>query len=118
MEEYVRERDEILLPTTKSNKDADGGGGMTMIATVSDLHSQVELFEMASNLYWGVWGVLQAAGEVTDGTFRMENAESRLEGVFDLDTWDNLRYAKNRLERYRVWKDGVLRNGSSSILLL
>jgi len=115
LEEYVRERDEILLSTTNSNKDAGGGGKRTtMIATVSDLHSQVELFEMASHLYWGVWGVLQAAGEVTvDGTFRMENAESRLEGDSDLDAWDNLRYAKNRLERYRVCKEGVLRNDSS-----
>ena len=64
---------------------------------------------MASNLYWGIWGCLQAADEVTDGTFQMDNdAMLRLEGKKDTTKWDNLRYGRNRLGRYYACKKELL----------
>lgn len=105
LREYVRERDE--------KKDVDEVTP-SKEGQVSNLHSQVELFQMASNLYWGIWGILQAAGEVSDGTFEMDGARSRLEGELDLTEWDNLRYGKNRLERYVACKEGLLCNNGSS----
>ena len=120
--EYVNERDAILL---LSSKEEEGGGCRkqndvyaTKDEEVTHLMSQVELFQMASNLYWGVWGVLQAAGEVVateeesdhDGALNFNNLEdamSRLDGKIDLTRWDNLRYGSNRLKRYHVCKRSI-----------
>ncbi|KAL7545106.1 hypothetical protein ACHAWF_008461 [Thalassiosira exigua] len=85
LREYVRER----------------GGGRPEEAEVADLRAQVEAFRAASDLYWGVWGVLQAAREVSDGTFRREDARARTRGHSDVDRWDNLRYGRERLANCR-----------------
>jgi len=115
LEEYVRERNEMRMFNGSRGEDAVTGGTTTCTSApatekeVSELCSQVRLFRMASNLYWGIWGILQAAGEVVaDGSFAREDAMSRLEGEVDLDKWDNLRYGKNRLERYRVCKERMV----------
>jgi len=100
--EYVNERNEIrgeTTPTSSAEKEEE----------ISNLMSQVKLFQMASNLYWGIWGCLQAADEVTDGTFQMDNdAMLRLEGKKDTTKWYNLRYGRNRLERYYACKKELL----------
>jgi len=104
LQEYVNKRDTILddqSTTAKGSKKEQ----------VLDLKEQVELFQLASNLYWGVWGVLQAAGEVNDGTFQSENAKLRLDGQSDLAAWDNLRYGSNRLKRFGRLKRGVASAG-------
>ena len=112
LEEYVAERDLILAAKVGhvNNNSSSSSNNSTMqqqqqVVVVANLHAQVETFQMASNLYWGLWGVLQAAGEVADGTFVNENAKERLEGTSDLDKWDNLRYGKSRLERYHILKE-------------
>ncbi|KAL3802461.1 hypothetical protein ACHAW5_009720 [Stephanodiscus triporus] len=102
LHEYIRERDEILLKNTTDEDDA------TKSIEVSDLISQVELFQMASCLCWAIWGFLQATEEVIDGTFRMENALSRLEGDTDRTLFDYLRYGKNRLARFRYCKQLIM----------
>ena len=66
--------------------------------------AQVKYFELESSLYWGTGGILQAAMEDTDSA-------ERVDGKCDLDTWDNLRYAKERLGRYRVYKERLLLHG-------
>jgi len=113
LREYIREREKILGGKTNKKNGSDevhvvaNATSADYEVDVADLLAQVELFQMASNLLWGVWGVLQASGEVMDGTFRMDNG-----GISsDLTTWDNLRYGKNRLERYRYCKEGLLRSG-------
>ena len=78
---------------------------------IARLLSQVQLFRMASNLYWGVWGVLQAAGDVIDGTFNKENAKLRLLGNVGMNNWDNLRYGMNRLGGYWECKERLLTIG-------
>ena len=95
---YVEERDE-MISTNESNE-----------AEVADLCAQAELFQLASNLYWGIWGILQAAGEVKDGSFKMKGSESRLLGESDLDAWDNLRYGRNRLARYQTCREALMQN--------
>jgi thiamine kinase-like enzyme len=96
LHEYVRERDEILSKISRGGEDEG-----TASSEVSDLLPQVELFQMASCLYWASWGILQATGEVINGTFRMENAMSRLYGDVDQTSFDYLRYGKNRMARFR-----------------
>lgn len=93
LQEYIRERNVILSTQSSINDDE-----------VAHLLAQVEVFQMASGLFWGVWGLLQATGEVIDGTFCVENALSRLEGDVDPTIFDYLRYGKNRLARYRYCK--------------
>jgi choline kinase len=109
LHEYVRERDEVL------SKIITGGEvDTTANSEVSDLLPQVELFQMASCLYWACWGILQATGEVINGTFRMENALSRLDGDVDQTSFDYLRYGKNRMARFRFYgdKSGRLRGAT------
>ena len=72
---------------------------------ISDLLSQIELFQLASNLIWGVWGVLQACGETSHDDFCKEKARLRLDGEIDADSFDNLRYGMNRLRNYLVCKE-------------
>lgn len=99
--EYVRERDAIL----RGRKGEDDGAATAEEATsreIAELGAQVELFLAASDLYWGTWGLLQAAGEVADGTFRREGAAARMDGAEDAKEWDNLRYGRNRLDRFRA----------------
>jgi len=99
--EYVNEQDEIRGESTTSSSQKKE-------EEISILMSQVKLFQMASNLYWGIWGCLQAADEVTDGTFQIDNdAMLRLEGKKDTTKWDNLRYGRNRLGRYYACKKGA-----------
>ncbi len=110
LREYIRERERI-----QGNRHPNKNDSFEMsvaIATsaaedteVAKLLAQVEVFQMASNLLWGVWGVLQASGEVMEGTFRLNNDGSS-SGMST--TWDNLRYGKNRLARYRYCKEVVL----------
>ena len=99
LHEYVRERDEIL-----SNISMRGEDEATSSSKVSDLLPQVDLFQMASCMYWASWGILQATEEVINGTFRMENALLRLDRDVDQATFDYLRYGKNRLARFRFCK--------------
>jgi thiamine kinase-like enzyme len=114
LQEYVCQRDEILeMRGSNDGGRTPTGNNDAANEVVSDLHSQVQIFQLASNLYWGIWGILQAAGEVDDGTFRTEDALARMQGRTDLDTWDNLRYGRNRLERYRFCKEEILRSGST-----
>jgi thiamine kinase-like enzyme len=114
LREYIREREKILGGKRNKNNCSDdvhvvaNATSSDYEVEVADLLAQVELFQMASNLLWGVWGVLQASGEVMDGTFRMDKGGT---SCSDLTTWDNLRYGKNRLERYRYCKEGLLRSG-------
>ena len=108
LREYVKERNRVLSAKRARRNEAGRGGDEPSDEEVANLHSQVEHFELASNLYWGAWGLLQAATEVSDGTFDRDGAAERVEGKRDSDTWDNLRYARNRLARYRVCKERVL----------
>lgn len=113
LREYIRERERI-----QGNRH-DSFEMFAAIATsaaeeaeVAKLLAQVEVFQMASNLLWGVWGVLQASGEVMEGTFRLNNDGSS-SGM--LTTWDNLRYGKNRLARYRYCKEVALQHGNDTL---
>ncbi|KAL3808867.1 hypothetical protein ACHAXA_004154 [Cyclostephanos tholiformis] len=109
LREYVRVRDDIL------SKNCSGENETSTSIDVSDLVREVELFQMASCLYWGIWGILQATEEVINGTFRIENALSRLEGDIDQISFDYLRYGKNRLARFRWCKLTDMMSSSDAI---
>jgi hypothetical protein len=68
----------------------------------------VQTFQMVSHLYWGTWGILQGATELLEGTCEIEIVKSRLHGEIGTNCWDNLRYGKNRLDRYRKHKQSLL----------
>ena len=97
LKEYVVERKRIL----QQNREE----AVNKIDDVSELLPQIKLFQMASNLIWGVWGVLQACGETNHHNFCKKTASLRLEGEIDADSFDNLRYGMNRLRNYRVCKE-------------
>ena len=40
--------------------------------------------------------------------YEIEDVKSRLHGESDVDRWDNLRYGKNRLARYREHKQSII----------
>jgi len=115
LKEYVRERDLMLaskkqkgeLVAVNGAKEEDDREEDEIIANLS---SQVELFELASHFYWGTWGILQSTLEVMDGTFVTPNiAIERLEGKAEtMNSWDNLRYGKTRLEWYWICKERVV----------
>lgn len=65
------------------------------------LLSEVEIFVMGNHLYWGLWGLAQAAAEITSGTFQERKNVDETE-------WDNLRYGLNRLQRYHECKNQYL----------
>lgn len=105
LHEYIRTRNEFTSTPTHDggmscgdNNDED--------EEVAQLLEQVEIFQMASCLLWGVWGILQSTSQIIDGdTFTFdENVQSRLSGETDVDIFDYLRYGKNRLARYRYLK--------------
>jgi thiamine kinase-like enzyme len=107
LREYIRERERIHGMIHRNKTDSFerfvvNATSAAEEAEVAKLLAQVEMFQMASSLLWGVWGVLQASGEVIEGTFRLNNDGSS-SGM--LTTWDNLRYGKNRLARYRYCKE-------------
>jgi ethanolamine kinase len=95
LKEYVTERKEIVQEDSDDREDD----------VISHLQSQIQLFQMASNLMWGIWGVLQASGEVTIGSFCKKEAKLRLEGKIGEDSFDYLRYGMNRLKNYRICKN-------------
>lgn len=97
---YVSERSKIVQ-SQHSNKTA------ATADDISELISQIKLFQMASNLIWGVWGVLQACGEVNHEAFCKNDARFRLLGEIDADSFDNLRYGMNRLKNYRLCKESL-----------
>lgn len=100
LREYVQERDKVLgNGATKNINDND---------EVGKLLSQVQTFQLVSNLYWGTWGILQGVAELLEGGYEIDNVKSRLYGEIDIDEWDNLRYGKNRLSRYRELKQSML----------
>lgn len=99
LETYTAERDSLLGSCLSCSSEK-----------LDELCDQVELFEMASSLYWGVWGVLQSAGEVTGGSFKEDQSRDRMMGIIDTEEWDNLRYGRNRLARYFECKDTLLKN--------
>lgn len=108
LREYLREREKVLWERKNKNGSVETYVTIASLvvdeAEVTDLLAQVKLFQMASNLLWGVWGVLQASAEVLVGTFQIDKNGSK--------TWDNLRYGKNRLGRYKYCKDVFMTHGS------
>jgi thiamine kinase-like enzyme len=99
VQEYIRERDRVINATVTNSIDEK---------EVSTLLSQVQTFQMVSHLYWGTWGILQGATELLEGTYEIEIVKARLHGEIDTNCWDNLRYGKNRLDRYRKHKQSLL----------
>ncbi|KAL7476127.1 hypothetical protein ACHAW6_002006 [Cyclotella cf. meneghiniana] len=102
IKKYIRESKKVLL---KKN-----GGGIDVTDQdedefIHELQSQIRLFQLASNLIWGVWGLVQASGEVIRGKYCKKNINLRLLGKIDLDVFDNLRYGKNRLGNYLICKE-------------
>ena len=107
LHEYIRTRNE-LTTTTHTTHDGGMSGDDDYCEEVAQLLEQVEVFQMASCLLWGVWGILQSTTQIIDDsktafTFD-ENLQSRLNGEADVDIFDYLRYGKNRLARYRYLK--------------
>lgn len=110
LREYVEERDKVLNnAATKTINDDD---------EVATLLSQVQTFQMVSNLYWGSWGILQGVTELLEGGYQIENVKLRLYGEIDIDEWDNLRYGKNRLCRYRELKQSMLETNQKQMSYL
>ncbi|EED88100.1 predicted protein [Thalassiosira pseudonana CCMP1335] len=107
LREYLKAKRGILRAKGEDEEQT----AATDAEMIARLLSQVQLFRMASNLYWGVWGVLQAAGDVIDGTFNKENAKLRLLGNVGMNNWDNLRYGMNRLGGYWECKERLLTIG-------
>ncbi len=104
LRQYVQERDKVAgNGATKQNENDE----------VSELLSQVQTFQMLSNLYWGTWGILQGVAELLEGGYEIESVKLRLCGEIDIDEWDNLRYGKNRLNRYRELKQSMLETTSN-----
>ncbi|KAL3786350.1 hypothetical protein HJC23_000592 [Cyclotella cryptica] len=100
--QYIRESRKVLL---EKNQYGMGETDQNEDECIDELQSQIHLFQLASNLIWGVWGLVQASGEVTHRTFCTKNAKLRLDGKVDLDTFDNLRYGKNRLGNYMICRE-------------
>ncbi|KAL7506680.1 hypothetical protein ACHAXN_003931 [Cyclotella atomus] len=98
LKEYVTEKKRIVERV-----------GNDRVDDISQLQSEIKLFQMASNLMWGIWGVLQASGEVTIESFCKETAKLRLDGKIDDDSFDYLRYGMNRLKNYRICKESLSR---------
>jgi hypothetical protein len=98
LKEYVTEKKRIVQRV-----------GNDRVDDISQLQSEIKLFQMASNLMWGIWGVLQASGEVTIESFCKETAKLRLDGKIDDDSFDYLRYGMNRLKNYRICKESLSR---------
>mmetsp|Transcript_29144 Transcript_29144/g.58144 ORF Transcript_29144/g.58144 Transcript_29144/m.58144 type:complete len:676 (+) Transcript_29144:53-2080(+) len=115
LEAYLRERDFIDSKThggnanTDANVDANDDPVKDISSEITHLQSQVEIFQMINSLYWGIWGIVQAAEEVRIGTFRVDDARSRMMGEIDGDEWDYLKYGRNRLERFRDCKGKMMR---------
>ena len=106
-----RKRVRRFLETYVAERDSLSGSRLICSSEqLDELCDQVELFEMASCLYWGVWGVLQSAGEVTGGSFNEDRSRDRMMGIIDTEEWDNLRYGRNRLARYFECKDKLLKS--------
>ena len=107
--EYIRTRNELTNTTTTTHDGGmSGDDDDDYYEEVAQLLEQVEVFQMASCLLWGVWGILQSTTQIIDDsetTFTFdENLQSRLNGEADVDIFDYLRYGKNRLARYRYLK--------------
>jgi thiamine kinase-like enzyme len=102
LNEYIRERRKVL----KANGEVDAVDE-NEDEVISELQSQIQLFQMASNLIWGVWGILQACGEVNHDTLHTRDAKLRLDGEIGLESFDNLRYGKNRLANYLFCKESM-----------
>ncbi|KAL7466160.1 hypothetical protein ACHAXS_009883 [Conticribra weissflogii] len=112
LEAYLRERDLILSEAHGGNADANvnvnDDTAKNVSLEIAHLQSQVEIFQMINSLYWGIWGIVQAAEEVRNGTFRVDDARSRMVGEIDGDDWDYLKYGRNRLERFRDCKEKMI----------
>ncbi|KAL7432386.1 hypothetical protein ACHAXM_003072 [Skeletonema potamos] len=104
--EYIQERDRVLNAAVTNSKDVN--------EEVLTLLSQVQTFQMASNLYWGTWGILQGTTELLEGQYEIKIVKSRLHGEIDTNSWDNLRYGRNRLDRYRKQKQSLLEKRARS----
>ena len=109
VQEYIRVRDRVLNNAAVTSTDEN---------EVSKLLSQVQTFQMVSHRYWGTWGILQGTTELLEGAYEIENVKSRLHGETDIDSWDNLRYGKNRLDRYRKHKQSMLEKGQKQMSYL
>ena len=108
LREYIDERNKILQDGNKSinSSMANHQEGTTSIV-LSELLSQIAYFQMGSNLLWGVWGILQACGEMKEQGYCVETAKLRLDRTMDVNSFDNLRYGMNRLRNYRVCKENI-----------
>jgi thiamine kinase-like enzyme len=111
LHEYIRTRNE--LTTTTTTHDGMSCDDDNDEEEVVQLLEQVQVFQMASCLLWGVWGILQSTTQIfdnNDGTLFTfdENVQSRLNGEIDVDIFDYLRYGKNRLARYRYLKQKIM----------
>ena len=110
VQEYIQERDRVMdnAATKKVGEYEE----------VTKLLSQMQTFQMVSHLYWGIWGILQGASELLDGGYEIESIKSRIVGELDIDSWENLRYGKNRLDRYRKHKQSMLETGQKQMSYL
>jgi thiamine kinase-like enzyme len=113
LHEYIRTRNELTTTTTTTH-DGDMSCDDDNDDEVVQLLEQVQVFQMASCLLWGVWGILQYTTQIIDNddatTFTSfdENVQSRLNGEIDVDIFDYLRYGKKRLARYRYLKHKIM----------
>mmetsp|Transcript_22170 Transcript_22170/g.36456 ORF Transcript_22170/g.36456 Transcript_22170/m.36456 type:complete len:517 (+) Transcript_22170:21-1571(+) len=107
--EYIQERDRVL---NNSKRHVDEQ------KEVAKLLSQVQTFQMVSHLYWGTWGILQGVTELLEGRYEIDKVKSRLYNKMDVDSWDNLRYGKSRLNQYRKHKQSILETGQKQMSYL
>jgi thiamine kinase-like enzyme len=111
LHEYIRTRNELTTTTHDGDMSCDDDNDDD---EVEQLLEQVQVFQMASCLLWGVWGILQYTTQIIDNddatTFTSfdENVQSRLNGEIDVDIFDYLRYGKKRLARYRYLKQKIM----------
>ncbi len=108
LREYVQERDKVLNNGDTTNDNDE----------VAKLLSQLQTFQMVSHMYWGTWGILQGVTELLEGEYEIEKVKSRLNGQIDIDSWDNLRYGKSRLVRYREQKQSMLETSQKQMSYL
>ena len=105
VKEYILEKDRILQTTTTTTTTTPD----EQEESPSRFLSEVQTFQLLSHLYWGYWGILQGAKELSSETYyEVENIKLKLLGEVEHNKWDNLRYGKNRLARYRKQKQSML----------
>ena len=100
LSEYYQESRKVLRQKNRDNQRVCNED-----EEITKLLSQIKLFQMASNLIWGVWGILQACCEADNDEYCKKDAKLRLDGQIDTNSFNNLRYGKNRLINYKLCKE-------------